>query len=1217
MEALFIIAAVLLCIGLPLGLLVALISWLARRGQSQAPAPTTPPSRTQILAEFKALVERWQLAGQLSPEVADQLRALLAREVAAVPTSAPVVPAALTPTPAAVVPAPAPTVALTSDAASLHAAAAPTPTATPVAPPPAPAAPAGPSLGERLGGALLALRTRQTVLFLGAFLLLVSALILIVFNWASFPPILQFALLAGVCGGFWAGGGWLIRQTDLDRAGRGLQAVGGLLVPVVAFSLSRPGLLELAPRDGWLLASVLCVPIYGLAAWRLRRIFYMIAGCVSAASAVLAAVSGQSTDWLPAALLITLAAYLPLSSWLRPRAPDLADGPRWVAHVGVPLALLSAVLLDLDRSHASYALATALWSGAGFYLLARLTDGRAAWGWVAALLPSAALLATLSALEAGAPWWGVAPALLALGGLALALALEPRAGAAVLPAYAGAAALALLSAVPILDSGATARWALPPLLAGALGLTLAYHRGRLAWLGAPARLGIATAGLASASVLLAAWAAAMLGLSTLEEDAIGLALLPLAALYLVGAASWPGRLRAPYDLALQAVGVLLALIGGVIALGAGGEPAHLLTGLAALWLFQALRHRNPIWAAATLGTALACAGAWLDLAWPYTPAAPIAELALAFAALYLVGGSLLRSGGWRYWAWPAIGWGALSATIALAVVLIDLDTGDVLAWHVLIVVGLAAAVALAGALWRAAWPGFAVAGLLVLATLLAGGRGFFTGWLPAEADMGYIICGITAALVLAGQALRRIGARYAYPYELVGYALLTLAPIPAAGDAQHATLVWTAMLALYALAAWLYRLRWAAAPALLALDMALLSGSAWLLPGGRPAGAGLILLGAAYLQGLLGWLWWRRRVTPVALKNLSDAFEPAYVVACISGAGALAIGAREDGVLAIVAFGLAALLAALSTAHRTQLGAWAALGLAGLGFAALHRTQGLSDDWSMAAGVAEALGFCLLGWLIEWRMKNEELSKIANPGALAILNSSFAIWSLPLTYGPLAAGVVLTADLGALLTFGRALMPLTFALAMLALLLATLAARLRESLYAYAAAAALVAAGLCQIYDWGFRQPQWFVIPAGLYLLALGAALRRFQRQRQVAQLVETGAIVLMLGVSFGQSLRSEGIESQGYAAWLCVESLLLLGYGVLAKLRAPFLGGAAFFVAGVLWLSLDPLMAMNKWVLLGLLGLLLVGFYVLLERRQQELVRAGRALIDTVSSWG
>ena len=57
-----------------------------------------------------------------------------------------------------------------------------------------------------------------------------------------------------------------------------------------------------------------------------------------------------------------------------------------------------------------------------------------------------------------------------------------------------------------------------------------------------------------------------------------------------------------------------------------------------------------------------------------------------------------------------------------------------------------------------------------------------------------------------------------------------------------------------ALASWRYQLRWAAAPAMLAADMALLNGSAWLSVGGRPAGAGLLLLAATWAQALLG-LW--------------------------------------------------------------------------------------------------------------------------------------------------------------------------------------------------------------------------------------------------------------------------------------------------------------------------------------------------------------------------
>jgi len=66
-----------------------------------------------------------------------------------------------------------------------------------------------------------------------------------------------------------------------------------------------------------------------------------------------------------------------------------------------------------------------------------------------------------------------------------------------------------------------------------------------------------------------------------------------------------------------------------------------------------------------------------------------------------------------------------------------------------------------------------------------------------------------------------------------------------------------------------------------------------------------------------------------------------------------------------------------------------------------------------------------------------------------------------------------------------------------------------------------------------------------------------------------------------------------------------------------PFFGGALFFVLGVLWLSVDPLLSANKWVLLGILGLLLVGAYVLLERRQEQLARAGRAWVERVSGWG
>jgi hypothetical protein len=56
--------------------------------------------------------------------------------------------------------------------------------------------------------------------------------------------------------------------------------------------------------------------------------------------------------------------------------------------------------------------------------------------------------------------------------------------------------------------------------------------------------------------------------------------------------------------------------------------------------------------------------------------------------------------------------------------------------------------------------------------------------------------------------------------------------------------------------------------------------------------------------------------------------------------------------------------------------------------------------------------------------------------------------------------------------------------------------------------------------------------------------------------------------------------------------------------------------VAGVLWLSVDPLASANKWILLGAVGLVLVGIYVLLEQRHEQLARTGRAWIEQMRQW-
>lgn len=196
------------------------------------------------------------------------------------------------------------------------------------------------------------------------------------------------------------------------------------------------------------------------------------------------------------------------------------------------------------------------------------------------------------------------------------------------------------------------------------------------------------------------------------------------------------------------------------------------------------------------------------------------------------------------------------------------------------------------------------------------------------------------------------------------------------------------------------------------------------------------------------------------------------------------------------------------------------------------------------------------------------------------------------------------------------LFPLTMGWALMGVLLTTVAVRRRMLGYGYAAGAIFVGTVLSQFYDWGFRDAQWFVLPASLYLLLLAELLRHFQGSRQVSRVIETAALLLMCSTTLVQSLIQSDRVAMGYAVALCGESLLLLGYGVLRKLRVPFVGGMIFFVVGVIWLSIDPLMAANKWVVLGLLGLLMVGIYVLLEEKQEQLVQASRAWMEQLKEW-
>ncbi|MBX0329425.1 DUF2157 domain-containing protein [Oscillochloris sp. ZM17-4] len=798
------------------------------------------------LEAFDRRVVGWASEGRLDAAPADTVRALIAADRAKLLGWA--VPAAgdrgqgtgdreqkaVLPVPA-VAPAPAPAHPVTiqpSPVASSPQVTPPPPTKSLESAPPTPN-PQPPT--PNLLSALLALASRRTLLFLGSFLLAVSALTLVVFNWASFPPIIQFGLLASVVGGLWAGGAWMSRRPDLATAGRNLEAVAGLLLPVVFFALTRPGLLGLAPRDSWLTVSLLSLPLYLLAAWRTGRGFYSFSAAIAGVSAALAAQYGVDVAWLAAPLIALLTGYIALAVWLRPRARALADGPRWVAHIVLPAATLGELLLGLGGLAGSPAISTVLGLAAIFYMVAAWLDPRPAWALLAALLLPTAVCLGIDAAGLPDRLWPPALAALALAYLGVGVALEGRRLPLARPVILIAALLAGAALLPTLVYSEIARTTLLLLVALGLAVVALVERGRLAWVG-PRRYVIATAGLAGAALILPEWLWSMLRLGALSTGARGMILLPLAAAYFAGARWWPGRARRSYDTALQAVGSLLALAAGAATMLDKGTWVAGAALLALVWGFQSTLRRGSLWAAFALGSALLAGGLALLRA-PDLTFAWWVWAGVIYAAGYSLGGSLLRHSDLRYWTTPALGWAFVAGALALS---LDVSSvalaGGAGMSESLAILALAGTLALLTWIWRRGWLGYPAAALLVAGLMLAAQRGFYTGWSPAAGDLALAACALSAALGLLGQGLRARAARaYALPYEQLGLALLSVAPLLAGGDPAHLTLTWMAMAGLYGLASWRHRLPWLLAAAWLSLDLGLLHGSAWLFTRRRPS----------------------------------------------------------------------------------------------------------------------------------------------------------------------------------------------------------------------------------------------------------------------------------------------------------------------------------------------------------------------------------------------
>jgi hypothetical protein len=114
----------------------------------------------------------------------------------------------------------------------------------------------------------------------------------------------------------------------------------------------------------------------------------------------------------------------------------------------------------------------------------------------------------------------------------------------------------------------------------------------------------------------------------------------------------------------------------------------------------------------------------------------------------------------------------------------------------------------------------------------------------------------------------------------------------------------------------------------------------------------------------------------------------------------------------------------------------------------------------------------------------------------------------------------------------------------------------RKPRLTYLGLATLIASYMAQLAVFEVGQPQFFLAPAALYLLAV-AYLERSRWNHKAVVLLETSGLVLLLGVTLLQSLGlfTDGVRHQWYGLLLFFESLGVVLWGLMVQWNRPFFG--------------------------------------------------------------
>ncbi len=467
-----------------------------------------------------------------------------------------------------------------------------------------------------------------------------------------------------------------------------------------------------------------------------------------------------------------------------------------------------------------------------------------------------------------------------------------------------------------------------------------------------------------------------------------------------------------------------------------------------------------------------------------------------------------------------------------------------------------------------------------------------------------------------------------------------------APDAPRLTLALALATAIYSLAVVSFRQRGWLLVAVTAAHLTVLAALRWWAWSvGRPLGVWLALAFAPVIwitviaglavqrrlhEGSLFGEWqplsgadWQGRLR-LSLQLPGGWSRPLYLLAVVEIFASQLAGLSLQAESAWISLSNTLLAVLLATAWQLS---WLAYLAPVMGILAL--LQGLS--WSQAANTAWpwslallSLGYGLAGYLLRFLRSNlDALSRSAR---------FLRLWEIPLCLGGWALSaaslmLALLVGVNVPLLAVRAVFSLPLitpqdqaavqmmvaVLAVLGLFYLAAAITDRWRVLAYLALAMLLGAwSLELLLVWGSRQVQWYAIPAGVYLLGVGY-IEWHYGARSLARWVDRAAVLVLLGSSYWQSL---GPDGNPYALWMGAESLLLAWWGSARRLRRFLYVGVVGVTLNVATQLIEPLLSVNRWIVFGVAGAILVALAIIVERRLDDLKVLSGDLRQRLERW-